>query len=76
MAAMLPAIHSPGPGGHLAKSPTIQQHQVMTPQSKDTKSLLMTSSKKAVGRKERELETKRQMLRAQQPLLTKRQTAQ
>ena len=74
MAATLPAIHSP-----MGKQSGV--HRIQSPQSKmggAPNPIIITThpKKRSQGRKEREMELRRSQLRAQQPTLNKKQTAQ
>jgi len=75
MATVLPAIHSPG-----GKSASVQQHHVASPSgpksAANSQLHIVKVTKRYQGKKERELEQKRMMLRAQQPLLSHTETAQ
>jgi len=78
MASTLPAIQSPGPSTGM---PSIQQHRIPSPPSKGQPKmgkLLIASQpfKRSKSKKERELEQKKLFLRQEQPMLSKRNTAQ
>ncbi|XP_077984211.1 tetratricopeptide repeat protein 29-like isoform X1 [Glandiceps talaboti] len=78
MAAPLPAIQ-PGAGlGPGLTQQTIQQHRIPSPPSKSTGSTSRSTyrpGQKMIGKRERELQMRQQMLRAKQPELSHNDTA-